>query len=401
MTQEEKKSSNAIAFTNDLKTKDLLEILGITIKHDNANKLTTFLCMLSIYTEDLQFNISFNAPSSTGKSYIPLEIAKLFPKEDIREISYSSPTAFFHENGKYDKEKNQIIVDLSKKVIVFLDQPNQELLGRLRSLLSHDKKEIEVKITDKSNKGGNKTKTVILIGYPAVIFCTANLSMNEQESSRFVLLSPEMDSLKIKDSIDEILLKEKDKHKYYKDIDNNNERNLLKERIAAIKEEDIKDVKIIDTESIKEGFMSNIKTGKSRHTRDIKKLISIIKMFTLLNMFNRERSGNNIIANEDDINEGLKLWKQINISQEYGVPPYIYSIYKKIILHLLEKEENSKGITRNQIIEYHYFLYQKPLSEWQLRNSIIPMLKSAGLIIEGPDQIDRRKLLIKLLKKNI
>jgi len=393
-----KESSNGIMFAEDLKSKDLLEILGITIKHDDANKLTTFLCMLSMYTEDLQFNISFNAPSSTGKSYIPLEIAKLFPEEDIREISYSSPTSFFHENGKYDKEKNQMIVDLSKKTIVFLDQQNQDLLCKLRSLLSHDKKEIEINITDKSNRGGNRTKKVILIGYPAVIFCTASLSMNEQESSRFILLSPEMDSLKIKDSIDELLKKEMNKDKYYKDINNNRKRNLLKERIKAVKEESIRDIKILNTEPIIEGFMSNIKIKKSRHTRDIKKLISIIKMFTLLNMFNREHSGKNIIANEDDINEGLKLWNKINTSQEYGIPPYIHFIYEKIILHLLNKEENSNGITRNQIIEYYYFLYQKSLSEWQLRNSIIPMLKSAGLIIEEPDRMDRRKLLIKLLK---
>ena len=33
-----------------------------------VNKLATFLCLLSTYTENCQFNISFNAPSSTGKS---------------------------------------------------------------------------------------------------------------------------------------------------------------------------------------------------------------------------------------------------------------------------------------------------------------------------------------------
>ncbi|MFH1421635.1 MAG: hypothetical protein ABIH42_02835 [Planctomycetota bacterium] len=83
----------------------LKEVLSLTIKHDNITKIVTFLCELSAYTENAQFNISFNAPSSTGKSYIPTEIAQLFPQCDVRELAYCSPTAFFHDQGRYDKEK--------------------------------------------------------------------------------------------------------------------------------------------------------------------------------------------------------------------------------------------------------------------------------------------------------
>ena len=38
---------------------ELLEILGLTIKKDSDNKLVTFLCELSAYTDNCQFNISF------------------------------------------------------------------------------------------------------------------------------------------------------------------------------------------------------------------------------------------------------------------------------------------------------------------------------------------------------
>jgi hypothetical protein len=69
-----------------LTAKDLIEILGLTIKRDEINKLVTFLALLSAYTEESQLNISFNAPSSTGKSFIPTEIAKLFPPEDVIEV---------------------------------------------------------------------------------------------------------------------------------------------------------------------------------------------------------------------------------------------------------------------------------------------------------------------------
>jgi hypothetical protein len=100
-----------------LSSGELLETLGLTIKKDDENKLITFLCQLSTYTESSQINISFNAPSSTGKSYIPTEIARLFPEQDVIEIGYCSPTAFFHDIGQYVKELNGYIADLSRKIL--------------------------------------------------------------------------------------------------------------------------------------------------------------------------------------------------------------------------------------------------------------------------------------------
>jgi hypothetical protein len=117
---------------SQISSEALLDTLGLTIKYDAENKLATFLCELSAYTENAQFNISYNAPSSTGKSYIPTEIARLFPEDDVMEIAYCSPTAFFHDVGQYDKEKNSYLVDLSHKILIFLDQPHNELLARLR-----------------------------------------------------------------------------------------------------------------------------------------------------------------------------------------------------------------------------------------------------------------------------
>jgi hypothetical protein len=160
------------------------EILGLTIKRDDINKLITFLSQLSAYTESSQINISYNAPSSSGKSFIPLEVSQLFPPEDVVKLGGCSPTAFFHDQGVYDKETNTIRVDLSRKIIIFLDQPNSLLLEKLRSLLSHDEKEIHLKITDKNQRGGNRTKNVTLIGFPVVLFCTAGLRPDKTRSNR-------------------------------------------------------------------------------------------------------------------------------------------------------------------------------------------------------------------------
>src|SRR3990167_9764915 len=101
---------------NPLTLNELKQTLGLTIKKDDTNKLVTFFGLLSAYTESSQFNISFNAPSSTGKSYIGIELSFLFPKEDVIKISYASPTAFYH-TGVWNNEKKILEVDLERKIL--------------------------------------------------------------------------------------------------------------------------------------------------------------------------------------------------------------------------------------------------------------------------------------------
>jgi len=379
---------------------EVKKILGLTIKHDEENKLITFLCLLSAYTDDSQFNISFNAPSSSGKSYIPTEIAQLFPKEDIMEVGYCSPTAFFHDKAeKYDKEKNELVINLSKKIIIFLDQPHTLLLEHLRPLLSHDKREIRIKITDKQQKAGLRTKNVLLIGFPSVVFCTAGLRVDEQESTRFIILSPEITQEKITSGILEKIKKFTNQEEYHLNLEVNEERESLKRRILAIKEANISDVIITNPDRIKEEFFKRTKILKPRHQRDIGRLISLIKAFTLLNFWFRERKESQIIAQDEDIDNAFSLWDKISESQELNIPPYIYNLYKEIILKAFKEKNDGNssgvtGLTKKEILEYHYQVYGRVLSDFQLRKEIIPALEIAGLIFQEPDLNDKRKMLI-------
>lgn len=386
-------------------SKELIEILGLTIKKDEHNKLIAFLCQLSAYTNDSQFNISFNAPSSTGKSYIPTEIARLFPKKDVIEVAYCSPTAFFHDYGKYDKAKEGYFVDLSRKILIFLDQPHTLLLQHLRPLLSHDKREIRLKITDKSQRAGLRTKNIFLKGFPSVIFCTAGLKIDEQETTRFLLLSPETNCEKIRQAIYEKIKKETDSEAYESWLEENPERKLLKARIRAIKKENIQNIKIGSPEKIAETFFKENKILKPRHQRDIGRIISLIKAFALLNLWFREKDGSSIAASEDDIKGAFDIWGAISEAQEFNLPPYIYHLYQDIIL-LAWKEKNEKrsegfeevtgklGLTRQEVMKKHHEVYGRVLPEWQLRQQIVPMLENAGLITQDPDPNDRRRMLI-------
>jgi hypothetical protein len=52
----------------EMSMQELLDVLDLTIKEDSVSKLITFYCMLSAYTHDSQINVSFNAPSASGKN---------------------------------------------------------------------------------------------------------------------------------------------------------------------------------------------------------------------------------------------------------------------------------------------------------------------------------------------
>lgn len=383
----------------------LSKVLSLTIKQDEENKIVTFLGELSAYTENSQFNISYNAPSSTGKSYIPTEIAGLFPQKDVIEIGYCSPTAFFHDVGAYDKEKNCYMVDLSRKILIFLDQPHTQLLERLRPLLSHDKKEITIKITDKTQKFGMKTKTVILRGYPMVIFCTAGLQFDEQEATRFLLLSPEINQGKIRQGIQAKIRKETDNDSYKTWLEADPDRKLLKQRIWAIKQANIAEIKICSEEQVSDRFLQDNKMLKPRHQRDIGRLLSLIKVIALLNLWWREKNESTITANEEDIEMAFQIWNRISVSQELNLPPYIYNLYQEVILPAWsEKNDNRNeaienvtgklGLTRQEILQKHYLVYGRMLDNSQLRQQILPMLETAGLIMQEPDPSDKRKILI-------
>ncbi len=385
-----------------LTSDDLLNVLGLTIKRDNTNKLITFLCMLSAYTKDAQFNLSFNAPSSSGKSYIPMEIAQLFPAEDVLEVGYCSPTAFFHDKSReYKSDTNELIVDLSHKILIFLDQPHTLLLQHLRPMLSHDKEEIHIKITDKSQKAGLRTKNVILKGFPAVIFCTVGLRIDEQESTRFILLSPEISQEKIREAISEKINRSSNTFSYKYSLEKNDKRQQLKLRIKAIKQERVSEVIIPSPKIVEQLMFERVKILKPRHSRDVGSIISLIKVFALLNVWNREREGSAVITDQNDIKEAFSLWDVISEAQELNLPPYVYTLYTDVILKAFTQknainsdEELKIGLSRQEILIKHYEIHGRHLSDWSLRKEILPMLETSGLITQVEDKDDHRKILI-------
>ncbi len=404
----------ALSFPERVDTSEFLEvdmnyvckILDATIKKDDENKIVTFLSMLSTYTEDAQMNLFFNAPSSTGKSHIPLSVVELFPIEDVITLAYCSPTAFFHEQGSLNKEKNEIIVDLSRKILIFTDMPDQSLISKLRPLLSHDQKESKLKITDKAQKGGNKTKNIVLLGFPSVYFCSAEMRIDEQESTRFLMLSPSVEHEKIYQGIKQSIRKASDSESFNEELNSDPVRKLLKNRIIGIRQENITDVKIENTGLIEKLYLKEGASVRPRQQRDIKKVISIIKGFALLNLWYRKRDGNYIWASDKDITDAFDLWEKLSYGQDFGLAPYLFEIYSKIIMvlwnepdesnysSLIEGAEKKKYVTRREILKRHFQIYKTPLGMQKLRSQILPQLEQVGLIAQEKSTDDSREMVV-------
>jgi hypothetical protein len=147
-------------------------------------------------------------------------------------------------------------------------------------------------------------------------------------------------------------------------------------------------------------FFEKTKLLKPRHQRDIGRIIGLTKVLALLNLWFRERNCLSLIANEDDIKEAFRIWDEISESQELNLPPYVFNLYKDVIFETY-KQKNSEltsgvkiGLTRQDILQKHFEVYGRHLPDWQLRQQIIPMLETSGLIIQESDPMDKRKILI-------
>lgn len=207
-------------------------ILKEAVKEEKLVKQICYV-MLSAYTSR-PFNLSINAPSGEGKTYVLTTVGDLFPKTDIIYIAGMSSKAIFHKNGylgirdedgeyvevddelqqlrdtiqdkkselsrikngssstlhdtiarlekEIEEDKQRIkeiernavkVIDLKNKILVFLDTPSSEIFEALMSLLSHDKYEVEYQFVDTSSRTGLKTRTNVLRGWPSVIFAQA------------------------------------------------------------------------------------------------------------------------------------------------------------------------------------------------------------------------------------
>jgi len=71
-----------------------------------------------------------------------------------------------------------------------------------------------------------------------------------------------------------------------------------------------------------------------------------------------------------------------------------YREKQKLPTNTFEEVLANLGLSRQEIQQKHYEVYGRFLPDWQLRQQILPMLESAGLITQEPDPNDKRRYLV-------
>lgn len=379
---------------------DLQDVLSLTIKFDNINKVIVFLAMLSAYTEGNQLNIFLNARSSSGKTYIVTEVAKLFPKIDVRKYMRVSPTAFYYDDQAMTQDDSgEMVLDLSRKILIFMDQVDTKLQAMIRPLLSHDDKRTAFKLTNRNNSGKNAAVNGYILGYPATIFCSANMQMDEQEQTRAILLSPEITQEKINAEIDLYQQRANDNGEFQDMLEPNPDRKLLIQCIRFIRELNIRYIVVPKELEVGKTFKSTLKGNlPPRHQRDSQHFNSLVKVCALLNAPKREMRGQDLVATKADVDAALGIWNFLGRSQQYGIPPQMLDFYDNMIAPVyIAKRSGVKaatGITIDDLAAYCYGKTGEMLNRDQVRKQYLPVLEQANLISYEKDPNDKRKMII-------
>lgn len=378
---------------------DIAKILDLTIKDNYENKVIIFLAMILAYTEDLQLNIIMNAESSSGKTYLVNEVSKLFPEQDVFPYSNASPTApYYNERFKKIDEHGVEYSDFERKILIFEDQPNPQLLANLRSFLSHDLKKTPFMLTNKGKGGKNTAKEGYLLGYSSVLFCSANLRIDGQEQTRSFILSPENTEETIRASIDACIDRDSNEQSYQNWLNSNEERNDLKDRIIYIKNLKVKYIDLYDKEYVRDRFYENLPFVTPGTRRKIKQFIALIKGIALLNAPFRMDTDSKIVATNEDVDEAIKLWGAIKESMTYGLAPEILNYYKAYILKAFMAKKaldnRAKGITQDELATYYYDKNGHGPNFDMLKKVYIPTLKREKFIKYEKDESNGQRWLI-------
>ncbi|MEM2293191.1 MAG: hypothetical protein QXX41_07945 [Nitrososphaerota archaeon] len=206
------------------------------VKGEDSHIKVIFLSCLSAKSKN-PLNLFVRGESSTGKTWMVMHVVSLFPEENVWLLGNLTPKSLVHQKGivvdenfqpiekpkpptpptkweikenpklreeyyeklkKYKEEMEEyyrklensyVLIDMSGKILVFLDPPERETFDRLRPILSHDAEKIMYPFTDKID-GRLVTVKVVIKGWPVAIFCGAEVEWMEHIITRSLTISP-------------------------------------------------------------------------------------------------------------------------------------------------------------------------------------------------------------------
>jgi len=413
--------------------KQIESYLNTKIKSDQKIVKKLLSCFLSTYTNN-PINLGIMAPSSEGKTYATVEVSKLFPKEDVISVGRMSPTALIHQKGilvdenhnpieeklellEYElentedpnyrkqakKEKKELLqksknlIDLSGKIILFLESPHPKLWDMLKPILSHDSEEIEYKTTQ--TDGSLRVKESVIRGWPAVVFCSAKNEAHDriwdEIETRFDITSPNTSATKYLEanrftslkmgipSFANSMISDDEDEKYARyyigmikhDLSQFSKRNSIWNPFHKI---------------IADSFPNRAGISMRHFQRftaycNLSTLINSDNKFKIIFERNDKKRESYLITDTDDIDTATDMVGSLSV-----IPPekiqFIHDVFEPAL-----KETLDAGVTTQTLAEKYHQVYQKDTSAKKILESYIKPLYDYGVADykENPD--DKRQ----------
>lgn len=451
-----------------------LEVILKEAKEEETLAKQVVYGMLSAYSNN-PINLAINAPTGTGKTHTIMRVVNLFPKNDVVLFAGMTDKALFHrqgilvtrkESGEYQslepdlealdqeieakdmeisgapsgekpnlkkeraalqKERAELLrdakklIDLSHKVIVFLDTPSTSLFAAMMPLLSHDAWEVEYDFVDTHN--GIKTRSNVLRGWPAVIFAQAIDSSRHPRwpeiQRRFIVTNTKQSDSKIEAAIELTA----DKYGlpdtlYQQKVVSDADKDLARMKIGDIKH------RMLDATKICKPGKNNVfvpfrKTIEKCLPRvDPLDMTTANRFFAWLSLMTVIRSDKRPllvmeqqqvtapIATFEDLKEALSLVEYAN-----GVRPYVLDWFNKVFLaKYADKQqastnsddnegEQQDGISTKELAEWIKYKEGKRVSREYLRQNYCDPLYNTGYLDKEKNQRDNREVLYSPVKE--
>lgn len=328
------------------------------------------------------------------------------------------------EEEKQDLYKNaKKLIDLSHKLLIFLDTPNFGLFNALMPLLSHDNYEVEYEYADTTNNG-IKTRANVIRGYPAVIFAQAlDFSHNKRYPEiqrRFTITNPKMDKQKYKEAIK--LMGKKfglPDFLYQSQVVSDQEKEHVSKIIRLLRQQilDVSDAIQSGRNNViipfEEVIIESLQSNKAQDMTLAYRLFSYLALLPVVNIdkrprvmlthqhWKRQEYTTQVIplATYDDLTEAMYLMQYAN-----GVRPYILEWYYTVFLKTYnaktepdskifdngERTEDRIAVTTEELVIATKEIQNKSFTNKKILESYLEPLMNEGYIDKHESSINHR-----------
>jgi len=384
--------------------------------------------------------VFFKGDSGIGKTWVVTNVLDIFSEEDVWMLGGLSPTALVHDYGTLmgkdgveidpslkpsfkaikdelqgelregekvnavavkreffkrlkewnDKLKDSFyVVDLHKKLLVFLEAPHIETFNKLRPILSHDKEEISYRFTDKDKSGGLRTSHVKICGWPATMFCTTDKTWLEDLATRSLTITPRITEKKLRAACELVGADAA----YPRTMFNGANREKLF-KISAVEglRKEISNLAVAVPYGHEIGH--NVPLYRPRVMRDLNHIVSYIQLNALVNHHNRPKitglEKTLVLATYEDFVQVMTYFLYCEESTVTGLNAHILEVFHKAMEPLQTFDYDGLVLKCQEVLRY-------PLSRSTLY-VYVRELSNIGWVDDEPNPEDKRKRIIRIIK---